>query len=230
MGLCCMVNREEVEEIDAQVIYDLLGTSGMTRAGKLGLLANMKAESGLKENIVQRGTTKLTDEQYTAAVDNGLLGFEDARGYGLCQWTFGQRKRSLLKRAQAEGVSVGDGRMQVAFCIDELKNDFPKLFSTLCSSDNIDECTDLVCTQFERPAVNNLLTRRAFAHEFDEQISEHVEPQKKYPFDKTGSIATMQTVLVKDGYFGEVDGCYSREFGEALILYAHDVKETWEGN
>ena len=79
----------------AKEIYDILRAGGLTRAGALGMLGNMAAESSLKESIAQRGMTKLSDEQYTAAADKGLIDFaHDSVGYGYCQWTLGKRKKA----------------------------------------------------------------------------------------------------------------------------------------
>ena len=125
--------------MNAKDIYDILRAGGLTRAGALGLLGNMQAESTLKPDIAQRGMTRLTDAQYTAAADNGLIDFtNDAVGYGLCQWTYHTRKQALLDYAKMCGVSVGDGTMQTYFALRELQSDFPVVFRTLCHSDNID--------------------------------------------------------------------------------------------
>lgn len=151
-------------------IYTILRASGMTHEGALGLMGNMMAESGLTPNIAQRGMTKLTDAQYTAAVDNGLMDFADSVGYGLCQWTAISRKRKLLQFAKANGTSVGDGDMQTRFACLEMQADYPHVWKTLCASDSIDACSDMVCIEYERPAVNNLEARRAFAHQLEAEV------------------------------------------------------------
>ena len=148
-------------------IYSILRSAGMTHEGALGLMGNMMAESNLVPNIAQRGMTKLTDAQYTAAVDNGLLDFADSVGYGLCQWTANSRKRKLLQFAKANGTSVGDGDMQTRFACLEMQADYQHVWKTLCASDSIDACSDIVCIEYERPAVNNLEARRAFAHQLE---------------------------------------------------------------
>ena len=152
-------------------IYNILRSSGMTHEGTLGLMGNMMAESNLVPNIAQRGMTKLTDAQYTAAADNGLIDFtHDSVGYGLCQWTHPKRKEHLLQFAKAQGTSVGDGDMQTRFACLEMQADYPHVWKTLCSSDSIDACSDMVCIEYERPAVNNLEARRAFAHQLEAEV------------------------------------------------------------
>lgn len=158
----------------AQEIYNILRAGGLSRAGALGMLGNLAAESTpeLKPNIVQRGFLSISDEEYTRQVDNGTRNFEDNIGYGLAQFTYFSRKRALLQYARSYGVSVGDGYMQVNFILKELREDFGNLFKLLCESDNIDQCADKVCNTYERPAVNNYMTRRSFAHKFEAEIPE----------------------------------------------------------
>lgn len=214
--------------MNAKEIYDILRAGGLTRAGALGLLGNMQAESTLKPDIAQRGMTRLTDAQYTAAADNNLIDFvHDAVGYGLCQWTNHTRKQALLDYSRMCGVSVGDGTMQTYFCLREMQSDFPVVFRTLCHSDNIDECADLVCTQYERPAVNNLADRRKFAHQFEAQINDQTqaEPPKA---SKTPSfdwkVALIQFCMWHDGYYHEPDGQKNSEFFSSLKQYVKDME------
>ena len=159
--------------MQAQEIYNILRAGGLSRAGALGMLGNMAAESSLIPNIAQRGMTNLSDETYTDRANKGAIDFvHDSVGYGLCQWTFWSRKQALLEYAREYGVSVGDGPMQVNFCLTELRDDYSNLFKMLCESDNIDQCADKVCNTYERPAVNNYMTRRSFAHKFEAEIPE----------------------------------------------------------
>lgn len=158
--------------MQAQEIYNILRAGGLSRAGALGMLGNLMTESSLIPNIVQRGLTTLSDEEYTRLVDEGKRNFEDNIGYGLAQFTYYSRKRALLEYARSYGVSVGDGYMQVNFILKELREDFGNLFKMLCESDNIDQCADKVCNTYERPAVNNYMTRRSFAHKFEAEIPE----------------------------------------------------------
>lgn len=217
--------------ITANEIYTILRDGGLSRAGALGMLGNMAAESGLKENIVQRGLSKLSGEQYTAAVDNGLLDFADGVGYGLAQWTFGQRKRNLLLYAKQCGVSVGNGVMQCQFALKELFEEYPALWQFLKETDSIDEASDRICKDFERPAVNNLLTRRDFAHSFEAETRENVVPyspkdpvSSTFPPDPT--IMGIQMWLWKNGYISEeeITGYKSQRFIEKLEEFLNDLK------
>ena len=221
--------------MSSKTIYDALRTAGLTAEGACGLMGNMMAESSMQADIAQRGMTKLSDAQYTAAADNGLLDFShDAVGYGLCQWTYHTRKAELLSYARARGVSVGNEDMQVQFCLRELRQDYPGVLRVLCSSADIYECAQIVCVQYERPAVNNVQARAEFARNFAAQFEGAGKPEAN---DSEGdSIATpsapeqdiavmvLQYCMQRDGFWaGPIDGIKSPEFRAALTKYAADV-------
>ncbi len=151
--------------MSAQTIYIKLIEAGMSPVGACAMLGNMQAESALKANNVQDGYG-YTDEGYTAKVDAGQLNFIDSIGYGLCQWTYGPRKLRLLQYARSKGVSVGDEAMQVNFCIQELRTEYPGLWLYLCDATGVYEAAERICREYERPAVNNISQRAAFANEF----------------------------------------------------------------
>ena len=219
--------------MDARTIYDFFISSGMTRAGALGMIGNLMAESTpeLKPNIVQRGMTKLTDEQYTAAVDNGLLDFVDSIGYGLAQFTYRTRKAALLSFAKASGTSVGDGEMQLKFIVKELQSEYPTLWKALCSSTNIDGCVDMVCCQYERPAVNNLSVRRNYAHEIEKQIpANSYQENSKDPVAKTfppdPTVLAFQMWMQYNGYWdGPVTGYKNKYFFQKLREFTDDMEK-----
>lgn len=152
--------------MSARDIYAKLIAAGLTHEGACGLMGNMQAESTLKADIVQRGMTALSDEEYTASAAEWPVKFiHDGVGYGLCQWTYWSRKQALFNFAQACGASVGDEGMQVEFCISELKNDYPGLWALLCSVTDIYTAASEVCTVYERPAVNNITVRAGYANQ-----------------------------------------------------------------
>ena len=212
-------------------IYDILRSGGLSHAGALGMIGNMMAEAGpsLPSNIAQRGMTKLSDAQYTAAADNGLIDFvHDAVGYGLCQWTYYSRKQGLLDYARQNGVSVGDGVMQVNYALKELREDYSAIYGVLCNSTSIDDCADVICTQFERPAVNNLADRRNYAHQAEAQLEQTYTPPKQDPIQATfppdPSIFTIQLVMQYNGYWERPDGHKSKEFFDKLKKFVEDME------
>lgn len=166
--------------MSAKTIYDRLRNHGMTVAGACAMLGNMQAESGLKANIAQRGMTALTDDEYTRQADSYAISqakfVHDGVGYGLCQWTYWSRKKALVEYAHDIGKSVGDEAMQVDFCVGELKASYANLWNFLCTTEDTYEATSRICTEYERPAVNNINTRYSFAQKFQAELADSAAP------------------------------------------------------
>ena len=142
---------------NAQKIWGRLRAAGLTQAGAAGLMGNLQAESGLKpDNLQNSFETKLgyTDTSYTAAVDSGAYkNFScDSAGYGIAQWTYHSRKAALLAYAKANGKSIGDLDMQLGFLLQELASLFPAVLAKLKITASVQEASDCVLLQFERPS------------------------------------------------------------------------------
>lgn len=138
-------------------IWNRLDDEGFSDPGKGALMGNLDAESGLKANNLQNTYEKklgYTDETYTAAVDDGSYTnfVKDSAGYGLAQWTFWSRKQALLNYSRAVSKSIGDLEMQLDFLCKELKESYVVVYSALKKATSIREASDIVLTQFERPA------------------------------------------------------------------------------
>jgi hypothetical protein len=158
--------------MSANDIYNVLRNEGMSRNGALAMLGNMDCESNLQSSIAQRGMTKLTDEQYTEKFNSDPEScIKDAVGYGLCQWTYHTRKRNLRQFAANWGVSVGAEDMQAAFACYELKTDYAQLWNYLSVDCDLSTSTSRICTEFERPAVNNIQARYNAALKWQTSIS-----------------------------------------------------------
>jgi hypothetical protein len=200
-------------------------------------MGNMQAESSMQANIAQRGMTTLADDVYTAAADRGMIDFvHDSVGYGLCQWTYFSRKQDLLAFAAASGVSVGDEDMQVQFCVKELREGFPNVWSVLTGSHDLYECARIVCLQYERPAVNNVDARYRFAQDFFEQLAGGSDPDpapdppaptpQPSPTTKpTADVTLLQTAMALDGAwdYDQIDGLNTPAWREAFREFAGDV-------
>ena len=176
--------------MSAQTIYTRLVAAGMTPESACAMLGNMQAESALRANNVQDGYG-YTDEDYTAKVDAGQIEFRDGIGYGLCQWTYSTRKLKLLQFARSRGVSIGDEDMQVDFCIQELRTEYSKLWLYLCDATGIYEAAERICTEYERPAVDNSGTRAAYANEFYMTLGGMAVPEQ--PSQSTGGASPSPT-------------------------------------
>lgn len=122
--------------------------------GVAGLMGNLRAESGLNPQNLQNSSEKklkMSDSQYTKAVDNGSYKnfANDKAGYGLAQWTSSGRKNALLQFKG--GRSIGDLSMQLDYLWYELNSSYKHVLEGLKTSISVREASDLVLTKFERP-------------------------------------------------------------------------------
>lgn len=199
-------------DADTKEIYDALVAGGLTPAGAAGLMGNFMAESAMKsENLQNTGNTKLdmTDGEYTSYVDNGTYTnfAKDGHGYGLAQWTYWTRKRDLLAFAKKLGKSVGDSMMQVSFTLQELKS-YTAVLKVLQTTTSVKEASDIVLTQFERPADMGdtaKAKRAAYGQKFYDQFAVAKQPveepaQEQTKQDVAGAAAAVIADLRKAGY------------------------------
>lgn len=139
-----------------KTIWDtLMGFIG-NACGVAGLMGNLYAESALNpKNLQNNGNRALgmTDDEFTAAMDAGAYGnfVRDGYGYGLAQWTYHSRKADLLAYVQERGVSVGDLTAQLGFLCKEL-TEYSSVLSALKSAASVRAASDVVLTNFEKPA------------------------------------------------------------------------------
>ena len=149
-------------------IYKALRSGGLTRAGALGMMGNIGAESSFVANIVE-GRCPMSNFDYTHNVNIGTISKEDfaidSYGYGLVQWTLPYRKRKLWEFAYMANDSIGDEYMQTLFIIRELttESEYASLYKFLCETDDMYDATSRICMVYERPAVNNIEARYAIA-------------------------------------------------------------------
>lgn len=140
-----------------KTIWEFLKSKGLNDYGAAGLMGNLYAESGLLPTNLQNtynNKFSMTDDEYTAAVDNGSYGnfVHDSAGYGLAQWTFWSRKEGLLNYAKSTGKSIGDLTMQLEYLLQELTTGYKSVLSTLKSATSVLQASNAVLLQFERPA------------------------------------------------------------------------------
>lgn len=143
-------------EADAPQMWEFLTKScGLSDVAAAGAMANWDAECSLKStNLETRGNKelKMTDEEYTEAVDNGTYtNFADDRyGYGLCQWTHPERKAEMIAYIHGKGMSIGNVHGQEQFFWKEILG-YKKLMEILASTTSVKEASDAVMTMYERP-------------------------------------------------------------------------------
>lgn len=213
-----------------KTIYDALIAAGLTKEGACGLMGNMRAESAMRSTNAQDSYGK-DDATYTAQTDNGMTNFAgDGIGYGLCQWTAASRKAKLLAYAKQQGVSVGDEDMQVRFCLLEMMHDFPDVWAFLTVSHDLLQCAQLVCTDYERPAHNNVGTRYEYAQEFFAELAEGKTPAEEPAadacpiFPPDPSVLVIEMVMTYNGYWGKPEGYKTPEFFKALRQFTDDME------
>lgn len=140
-----------------ETIWKFFKNKGLTDSGIAGLMGNLYAESALLPNNLQNSYSSklgLSDEQYTAQVDNGTYTnfVRDSAGYGLAQWTYYARKQNLLDYAKSKNKSIGDLNTQLEFLYKELSESFSKVLKVLKTTNSVDEASDIVLMEFEKPA------------------------------------------------------------------------------
>lgn len=143
-------------DYDSQIWW-ALKQMGMTDAGAAGMMGNLYAESSLRPTNLQNTYEKslgMTDDQYTAAVDNGSYTnfIKDSAGYGLAQWTSAGRKEGLYNLAKSKGMSISDLATQLEWLGIELQGGYKKVFDVLKTTNSLSEASDIVLTKFESPA------------------------------------------------------------------------------
>lgn len=138
-------------------IYNFLYGRIKNAFGVSGLMGNLFAESGLVPTNLQNSFEKklgYTDDTYTTSVDNGdYTNFvHDSAGYGLAQWTYWSRKENLLLFVRSRNQSIGDLESQLEFLYQELSTGYKAVLTKLKAAKSVREASDIVLTQYERPA------------------------------------------------------------------------------
>lgn len=177
--------------MSAKTIYDKLMNVFDNSFGVCGLMGNLYAESALRSNNLQDSfQTKLgfTDESYTQAVDNGSYTnfVKDSAGYGLAQWTYWSRKQNLLNYAKKVNKSIGDENMQVDFLISELKG-YTTVFNTIKNAKSVKEASDVMLTQYERPAnqSESVKNKRAeYGQKYYDEFCSKVKEETKMSYSR----------------------------------------------
>ena len=139
-------------------IWQELRSLGYNEYAVAGIMGNMKAESGVESNRVEGdfSADRTASKAYTQNVDNGSItrgSFStDAKGYGLCQWTFWSRKQGLYDYCQTFNVSISDEETQVQWLHKELKNSYQACYNILINATSVQQASDAFLLKFENPA------------------------------------------------------------------------------
>ena len=144
-------------------LWIALRNRGYSPYATAAILGNMQQESGFRSNNVEdryHRDTGRSDEQYTAAVDNGSYTRADfmrdggkVYGYGLCQWTYPTRKAGLYDLCKQRRVSISDTKTQLDYLDMELaSHEYAPVKRVLFGDYSLYEMTKKFMTDFERPA------------------------------------------------------------------------------
>lgn len=225
-----------------QTIYNLLRGYGLSEAGALGMLGNWECESGCEPYRVQGDyqASRAISKAYVNAIESGVSDRErfatDQKGFGLAQWTYPQRKRNLWDRWKNSPYRIDSVNLQVSFAIGELGSEYPGLLSFLKTATAIWDCTDRICREYERPAVNNVQARYEAALRIRAEIdlSGETAPEEPEEPDEEPTIETwpprtidshctgwpevwlLQSILKCRGYNVLVDGIWGTVLTEKV--------------
>ena len=171
-----------------QTIYNRLRAAGLTEAGALGFLGNWDCESNCEPFRVQGDFNpyRTISHQYTEDVEDGRIPMNqfahDAKGYGLAQWTYFSRKEGLYDFWKRSGRALDDCEMQVDFALHELASgEYLPVDHAVRNLNDLYACVKIICTQYERPAVNNIDARFNAANRIKNEIDLNPQPAPPEP-------------------------------------------------
>lgn len=225
-----------------QTIYNLLRGYGLSEAGALGMLGNWECESGCEPYRVQGDyqASRAISKAYVDAIESGRMTREqfatDQKGAFLAQWTYPQRKRNLWDLWKASIHRIDDVEFQVWFAYTELVKEYSGLLDYLKTAEAIWDCTDRICREYERPAVNNVQARYEAAlriraeidlsgetapeapEEPDEEPTIETWPPRTIDSHCTGwpEVWLLQSILKCRGYNVLVDGIWGTVLTEKV--------------
>lgn len=138
-------------------IWDYLFSKLSNPYAVSGIMGNLKAESNFNPKNVQNSYESKygNDDKYTSDVDSGRRNKDtfahDSAGYGIAQWTYWTRKRSLYEYAESKKASIGDLDMQLEFLYREMSAN-GELMRKLKESQSVKKASDAFLHIFEKPA------------------------------------------------------------------------------
>ena len=156
------------------------------------MLGNWECESGCEPYRVQGDyqASRAISKAYVNAIETGVSDRErfatDQKGFGLAQWTFHQRKRNLWdawQKSKSHGYGIDSVDLQVNFAVRELFTEYASLWNYLKTAEAIYDCTNRICREYERPAVNNVQARYEAALRIRQEINLDGEDVPTEPSD-----------------------------------------------
>lgn len=231
--------------------------AGMTLAGAAGVIANVEAESVFRSDNLQdcyNSSLKVSDQDYTAQVDAGARNFIDSAGYGLCQWTSGDRKDRMLRYHRERCVSIGDFHTQVDFLIYEMRTFYRSTWETCTGCNDPYTCGYRVCWWYETPSNTEQAAqyRGRQAKTWYDWLAANIGAESSIPEEtpepKTGGdektwppevcrkgdvgrhVMLLQAVLNCRGYGCRIDGIFGGETERQLQRWQADSRKIADAN
>lgn len=225
-----------------EIIWNYLFKQGLGVPAVFGLMGNIQAESAfISTNLQDTYEKKLgfTDAAYVAAVDSETYNnfCTDEAGFGLCQWTSGGRKCNLLNFAYARGKSIADMGMQLDFLMQELNGAYKGVLNGIQRAETIRQASDIVLTQFERPADQSENAKKYRAslgeklyeeykaaggtHTLPVAVNPYKEPTQNVQMARD-EVRWIQYQLNSKGYNLAIDGIWGNRTEEAVRAFQAD--------
>lgn len=166
--------------------------------GVAGLMGNLKAESGLIPYRKQGDFTSgyAASQAYTSGVDNGSISKEtfvnDEVGYGVAQWTWNARKRTLYDFKTTHNLSIGSFELSIIMLKYELleSGGYKSVGDYLKTATSVRGASNKVLHDFEAPKDQSEeveIARAAIGQQIYDKYSGSEPPEPPDPPTPTGS-------------------------------------------
>lgn len=218
--------------------YELRNFTG-SDIGASALVGNLYAESGLWSGNLQNSFArklKMTDKEYTEAVDNGsYTAFAtDKAGYGFAQWTSRARKQNLYGLVKIEHETIGDPCTQLLYILLELNN-YSIVLDILKNSKSLKNASDAVVTMYLKPR-NQSESNKQKRFELCKEVYDHyTNPHEEFTYGQNGIYGSDELVwesgqlpwaVLKRGS----KGAKVKELQEKLISLGYELKHGADGS
>ena len=147
-----------------------------------GIMGNMMAESGCEACRLQGDfmSDRSPSKEYARKVNSNLNPnwYSDQKGWGLCQWTWWSRKKSLKECCDSYGTGIESETSQLRFMLAEMQNEFSSMWRQLLIATDIRTAAYLVCHFYEAPAYENVDARADYGKTiYDQFHGKDVDPE-----------------------------------------------------
>jgi hypothetical protein len=158
------------------IVKKLQNDAGLTLTAALGVVANLKAESGLDP----------AKKQYSPKAKDGI-----GKGRGLAQWEEGGRfdgdTHNLVKYAKSKGKRWDDFDTQIGFIGYEFDNlkEYGAVRDAMNKAKTVDEATEIFLDDYEKAGDPHLEDRLQYGRDYYDEVikipGSYVDPLKIMP-------------------------------------------------